>query len=181
MNTNIRTTISAIAVLASLQAGGVMAEDRPKDIFVVADIAASNACFTNPDYQRKCLGQLVDKIDGLGLTYLDTLRLRPASSAASSATYWPDFDRDIEFVYRKAEPAAVPKFMAERFSELSKVAMGAEADFLWTMTEIGREARCATTRPTSFISVPQWAPEISMGTASGWPASSARPSKAAPR
>ena len=96
---NTRSSLSVIAVLACLQVGGAHAEDRPKDIFVVADIATNNACVTNPGYQRKCLDQLVDKIEGLGLTYLDTLRLRPASSASSSATYWPDFDRDIEFVY----------------------------------------------------------------------------------
>ncbi|WP_424991430.1 hypothetical protein [Fluviibacterium sp. S390] len=133
---------AAVLSIAILGASTAPAAERPKDVFVVADMSSLNAVVTNKAYNEKARKLLLKEIDSLGLDYLDHLHLRTAGAPSAIGEFLPEWNRDIEFIYRKANPSAVPGFLTKRVHELMETESRSDVDLVWSLQELARATRC---------------------------------------
>jgi len=135
-------SICLLALGPTLFFSAASAEERMKDVFVVSELSDTNQCVTNQTYNMQCTTLLLEEIDKLGLTYLDSLRLRTAGQPSATGNYWPDWNRDIEFVFGKRNPEAAPAFLVNRLRELTVANVHGDADLVWSMEELAKVTRC---------------------------------------
>lgn len=144
-------SISFMALATALCVSAASAEERMKDIFVVSELSDTNQCVTNQTYNEQCTQLLLEEIDKLGLAYLDNLRLRTAGAPSATGNYWPAWNRDIEFVFRKASPEAAPAFLVKRVRELTGADRHSDADLVWSLEELAKATRCDSHETHVFI------------------------------
>lgn len=116
MKVSIKSTISLIALAASVSVAAAYAQDRHRHVVIIAD-AGRSGITTDQQYNQALTSQLVEEVGDLGLQYGDRVTLVGIQSASMRGVL-PTWQSDITLEFPRARPEDLPEYLTVKMGQL---------------------------------------------------------------
>ena len=145
--------LMAIALGAGLAVQKTIAQSRSaqQQVVIIADLHEANPVRNNEQYRRRITARLKQVVSGLGLDYMDQLILRTAGDASPARHVDPLWNQDIEFQYRRREPADVPGLIDALMQRLPQLKAHQHSRLAWAVERLQGTIDCGRAKVTLIV------------------------------
>ena len=145
--------LMAIALGAGLTVQNTIAQSRSaqQQVVIIADLHKGNPVRTNEQYRQRITNKLKKAVQDLQLGYEDQLLLRTAGNVSPAEHVDQLWNRDIQFSYRRSEPADVPGLIDALMQRLPQVKAHQHSGLVWAVERLQGTIDCRKAKVTLIV------------------------------